>query len=291
MVSPYEKTRQGRAPAFSSVELLLAEKQPSLPDEDDEELAERKRTDLLCKVRQKERLGGETTECFSVEDYQRVYAIPGLYEHLFYEKLSCRSLDVIEHLFLMELQKTRGLKEKLRVLDLGAGNGLVGERLSQCARGAKLFERLVGIDMLEEAKSATERDRAGLYHAYYVSDFSQVTPELTESLSRERFNCLTCISRFGFNDIPAHSFANAFNLVEPDAYVLFNLKEDSFPEEGDSAFGRLIRRMLEAGVLLPKTFERYSHYISPTGKTRYHVACIARKRKQIPIDLLTDALD
>ncbi len=50
----------------------------------------------------------------------------------------------------------------LRVLDLGAGNGVVGEELKK--RGVS---RLVGVDIITEAQAATERDRPGVINDNY----------------------------------------------------------------------------------------------------------------------------
>lgn len=58
-------------------------------------------------------------------------------------------------------------QDDIVALDIGAGNGMVGEHLS--AMGA---ETIVGVDILSEAADALERDRPGLYDAYHVADLS-----------------------------------------------------------------------------------------------------------------------
>ena len=50
---------------------------------------------------------------------------------------------------------------ELCVLGLGVGNGMMGESL--CKYGVS---RLIGADIIEEAKVAAERDRIGLYDDY-----------------------------------------------------------------------------------------------------------------------------
>jgi len=60
---------------------------------------------------------------------------------------------------------------ELRVLDLGAGNGMFGEQLHAVG-----VARVIGIDICEEAYIACERDRPGIYDAYYVHDFSDPDP-------------------------------------------------------------------------------------------------------------------
>ena len=58
---------------------------------------------------------------------------------------------------------------KLRVLDVGAGNGMVGEELDRM--GAR---HIVGVDIIPEAKEAAERDRPGVYDDYFVVDLTDV---------------------------------------------------------------------------------------------------------------------
>lgn len=61
---------------------------------------------------------------------------------------------------------------ELRVLDLGAGNGMMGEALKK-----QEISRLVGVDIIPEAYEATIRDRPGLYDAYYIEDFTKLDDE------------------------------------------------------------------------------------------------------------------
>src|SRR4051794_25269396 len=56
-------------------------------------------------------------------DYDEIYKVPGLYEFLFYERLRCCSPEVVCDLLEEELESDPA---DLRVLDLGAGNGMVG---------------------------------------------------------------------------------------------------------------------------------------------------------------------
>src|SRR5438067_11591881 len=73
---------------------------------------------------------------FRFHDYDRIYRVPGLYEQLFHDILECQSPDVIAKLLKEELQQDGYEPGSLRVLDLGAGNGLVGEQLRNIGVGA-----------------------------------------------------------------------------------------------------------------------------------------------------------
>ena len=58
-------------------------------------------------------------------DYDEVYKIPGFYEGLFYESLQCCSPSRVAQLLDDVLEDFEDNPEELRVLDVGAGNGIV----------------------------------------------------------------------------------------------------------------------------------------------------------------------
>ena len=98
-------------------------------------------------------------------DYEEIYAIPGLYETLFYDVLNCSSPTKIREMLQRCLQDARVAPGDLRVLDLGAGNGMVGEELVRLG-----VRRMVGVDIIQAAAAATRRDRQNVYDDYFVLD-------------------------------------------------------------------------------------------------------------------------
>src|SRR6476661_10762045 len=76
-----------------------------------------------------------------LHDYTRIYAVPGLYEHVVQEQLQCRSPQVASEGLLRAVAGARLQPSSLTVLDVGAGTGLVGELL---LRGG--VKRMVGVD-------------------------------------------------------------------------------------------------------------------------------------------------
>src|SRR5579875_297170 len=68
-------------------------------------------------------------------DYDQIFARPGLYEQLFYELLKCTSPQVVCDLLAEVVTAGGRTAADLRVLDLGAGNGMVGERLAALGAG------------------------------------------------------------------------------------------------------------------------------------------------------------
>src|SRR5439155_9831413 len=95
--------------------------------------------------------------------------------------LECQSPDVIAKLLKEELQQHGYEPDSLRVLDLGAGNGLVGERLRNIGVGT-----LVGVDIIAEAREAAMRDRPDVYDEYHVADMTALPTEVHERLASPR---------------------------------------------------------------------------------------------------------
>ncbi len=210
-------------------------------------------------------------------DYAEIYEIPGLYEKLFYEELKCESPDVVVGLLAETLRGADESAEELRVLDLGAGNGMVGERLA--AIGA---DQLVGVDIIPEAEEATRRDRPDLYDDYVVADMTALTPDQRRDLADRRFNCLTSVAALGFGDVPPEAFAAAYELLEDGGWVAFCIKEDFLSAGEGSGFSRLMRQKIEAGELDVAGQRRYQHRRSAVGKPLTYVAIVARKNLTAP---------
>src|SRR3954464_13625556 len=66
-------------------------------------------------------IGGETRK-IGFSYYDEIYAIPGLYELLFYERLKCCSPQVVRELLEKELDDEEVDPRSRRSLDLGARN-------------------------------------------------------------------------------------------------------------------------------------------------------------------------
>jgi SAM-dependent methyltransferase len=216
-------------------------------------------------------------------DYHKIYSIPGLYEHLFYDRLKCCSPKVITRLLKEEFEHVEADFSRLRVLDLGAGNGMVGENLVKQGAGS-----VVGVDIIEEAAKATERDRPGLYEDYVVDDLTEPKKSTRDKLKNNHFNCLTSVAALGFGDIPPKAFCEAFNAVEISGWVAFNIKEDFVDSTDASGFSDLIKRIIEDGVLELKCKRRYRHRLALDGSPLYYIACVGTKQCDIPLQLIEE---
>lgn len=215
---------------------------------------------------------GGNSERFRFHDYDAIYAVPGLYEQIFYDRLKCDSPRFLAQRLSEVVARAGDQMTGLRVFDFGAGNGMMGEALA-----TQGISRLVGADISEMAHQALERDRPGLYDAYYVADLSQPSPELRENLSQWHFTCLTTVAALGFDDIPEAAFREAFNLVADGGWVAFNIKETFLGQSDAAGFSTLIKRLLAGESLRLHHLERYRHRISVEGNPLYYYAAIGRK--------------
>jgi predicted TPR repeat methyltransferase len=211
-------------------------------------------------------------------DYDQIYDRPGLYEQLFYQRLRCASPRKARDLLAKVLLDNRLELSELRVLDLGAGNGMVGELLDAA--------RVVGVDISESARRACERDRPDAYDAYYVADMSRPSAEMTAEMKSWKLDCLTCIAALGFGDIPVTAFANAFNLIRDEGWVVFNIKETFLQESDRSGFSMLVKHLLVSDTLQVHHLERYRHRISIDGRALFYYVLVGRKEADIPSTIL-----
>ena len=210
-------------------------------------------------------------------DYDRIYAIPGLYETLFYRTLRCVSPTEVISLFRRVLEDNDYQIDNLSVLDLGAGNGMAGEALQTMG-----VRKVVGVDILADAKKAVERDRPWVYNDYFVTDLSQSNSSAFDELRGRGLNTLVTVAALGYGDIPADAFLNAYNLIADHGWIAFNIKEDFLKSSGKSGFSGLINRMLENDIMRYEMYRRYRHRLNIKGEDLYYIALVGRKLKDIP---------
>jgi hypothetical protein len=214
-------------------------------------------------------------------DYVELYKNPGLYEQLFYDRLQCSSPQKISEVLKYCVRQSEDHFSELRVLDLGAGNGMVGEALTKYG-----VSRLIGADIIEEAKAAADRDRVGLYDDYYVADFCELSDQQRDEITSWSLNTLTVVAALGFDDIPPEAFIEGFNLIQSEGWVAFNIKESFLDYKDNSGFSKTIRELIFSEYLDLYYLERYRHRLSIDGKPLFYFAAAGRKTADVPVDFL-----
>lgn len=205
-------------------------------------------------------------------DYGEIYRRPGLYEQLFYDRLKCQSPGKVSEILEATLRKNGEQHSQLRVLDLGGGNGMSGEAVAKHG-----VARLVGVDIVPEARDAAFRDRPGLYDNYYVMDMGSLSDADRAELDAWNFDCLLTVAALGFGDIPAPVLAEGFNLVADNAWIAFNIKDSFLDPADDSGFSTMVRELVFSDYMQLHHMERYRHRLAIDGSPLYYYAVVARK--------------
>lgn len=210
-------------------------------------------------------------------DYDEIYSIPGLYEKIFYEQLRCCSPETVCNFFFDEITKRGSEKECMRVLEIGAGNGMVGEQMKQ--HGVPM---IVGVDILIEAKLAAYRDRPDVYDEYYAIDLTDIPESIEEEILMKKLNSLVSVAALGFDDLPPLAYARAFNLISKEGWIAFNIKDLFLSGKDNSGFSRLIQKMIDNKIVSIHVQEKYQHRVATDNSPLYYYAIVAQKMADIP---------
>ncbi|MCB0408517.1 MAG: methyltransferase domain-containing protein [Bdellovibrionales bacterium] len=219
-------------------------------------------------------------EQIAFHEYDRIYQSPGLYEQIFYDRLRCKSPSVVTELLYKAHQSVGESFTEMRVLDLGAGNGLMGEALKKYG-----VARIVGVDIAPIAKEAAFRDRPGIYDDYHIKDFTNLNKEAINEFQEWSFDCLTTVAALGFGDIPVKAFHQAMNLIDENGWIAFNIKEAFLSPSDQSGFSKYIRNLILSEYWEVHFIERYKHRLSMEGVPLFYYAIVARKKSSIPDEL------
>jgi SAM-dependent methyltransferase len=221
-----------------------------------------------------------------IHDYAGLYRVPDLYEAVVYDRLRCASPPRIVNLLTSVLADWPTDAADLRVLDLGAGNGIVASEL----KGAGVRE-IVGLDLIPEAERAARRDHPEAYRDYVVADLTDLSEDDHRRLRERRLNCLAVVAALGFGDIPPDAFANAVNLLLPEGWLGITIKETFLSPDDDSGFACLMRAMINDRIIDVQAHQRYCHRVSLSGDKLFYYAIVGRKLRDVPDSLVKDAIE
>jgi len=209
--------------------------------------------------------------------YDVIYAVPGLYERIFYSELGMRSTQIVVGLLADALGDLQRPIEGERIVDLGAGNGLGGEELR--TRGA---QRVLGVDLEPVARSAALRDRPGVYEDYLIADLADPPAAEAQSLRRFAPTAVAALSALGPGHAPPAVLDHVLRLLPANGLFAFAVMPTLLPDSTDpdgvaSGYPGYLRQLFtdRADRLAD---EEYVHRMRPDGTEHRAVAFVGRIR-------------
>jgi hypothetical protein len=158
------------------------------------------------------------TEELRLHDYERLYALPGVYEQIVHDRLGCRSPAVMAQLLAEAVDEIGALRSETRVIDVAAGNGVSGEALAAAG-----FRLVLGTDIVAAARAAALRDRPGLYEDYETLDLVAVSADQRARLHGLGATALSCVGVVGVRagQLPPEALVAAAAALTPDGLVAY----------------------------------------------------------------------
>lgn len=209
-------------------------------------------------------------------DYAAIYAVPGLYERLFYETLGMRSTAEVVRLYGEVLEAEARDPGAERVVDFGAGNGLGGQALRDLGIGS-----LCGVDLEPMARAAAQRDRPAVYDRYLVGDVGAWTTAQLAELSEGQPTAVLALSAVGIGHVPPHVLARVLSILGAGGIYGFAVTPTLLPGSTDAAgqasgYPEFLDSLLRDTDVLHRS--SYVHRRRPDGTDDLAVAHVGRMR-------------
>jgi len=208
-----------------------------------------------------------SSERIVLHDYARVYAVPGLYEEVVQHRLVCASPQTLAETLADAVAEAGASMADLRVLDIGAGNGVVGEELH--ARGAQV---IAGTDGVEAARDAARRDRPALYETYAIAGVDEIDVE--RMVAEHGLNALTSAGALGIGHVEIVDVARWWAAFPPGSWFAVTVPLDVVDPGGEDLLGVLRAAEPATEVVRQETFP---HRRRMSGETITYSVVVARK--------------
>jgi len=211
-----------------------------------------------------------------LNDYERLYSLPGVYEEIVSERLGCRSPAQIASMLAAAVDRMGWARGDVRVLDLAAGNGVSGEALA-----AESLRAVLGTDIVPAARTAALRDRPGVYENYLTLDLVALTAAEERTVRGLGANALSCVVPVGEHSqqLPPQALAAAAGMLAPVALVAY-MHDPSFGT-ADAVTPAFWMQWLGPGVRAEELKRRrYVHRFTVNGEPYEMDAVLHRVRRR-----------
>jgi trans-aconitate methyltransferase len=206
-------------------------------------------------------------EKMRLHEYGRVYAVPGLYEEVVQRQLECESPDKLADALLAEA----GDPASLRVFDVGAGNGVVGEALRSRGVGAPV----IGLDAEPEAGPAAARDRPDLYERYLTGGLEEFS--IPDLVAEHDLNAFVAAGALGFGHITPEVLDGAWTAFPSGSWLAVTVPEELLDAE-DDPMARYFAELRQGEHDTEVTHvERFQHRLRMSGEPIFYDVIVARR--------------
>jgi predicted TPR repeat methyltransferase len=161
---------------------------------------------------------GGTRRTLRIHDYDDVYAVPGLYEHVVQDRLGCTSPQTLAASLGARVAAADQPPSSVRCLDVGAGNGVSGGALR-----AEGLAPVVALDISSVAREAAGRDRPGLYDEYVTA--ALVEAAVPDLVARHSLSALVSAGALTGGHIEPRILAETWAAFAPGDWLAFTCAE------------------------------------------------------------------
>jgi SAM-dependent methyltransferase len=210
-------------------------------------------------------------------DYAAIYAVPGLYERVFYDELGMCSATEVVGLYAEALDRLGLDPASQRVLDLGAGNGVGGERLRALGVG-----HVVALDLEPVAREAAARDRPDVYDDFLIGDLGAWSDRELADLRDRDLTALLAVAAVGEGHVPPATLQTGLDALGSHGLFGFAVTPALLPGSDDPAGRATGYPDFLAGLLEHDADElgrrEYVHRRQTDGTPHHAVAIVGRLR-------------
>ena len=175
---------------------------------------------------------------------------------------------------------SKELAGPLDILDVAAGNGIVGAELRKQLADKPGIRSLIGTDLLESARSAALRDRPNVYDDYVAADLTRPRESRLPSSSDVVVICAAL--GFGDGDLPLEAVDGAIALLRKGGFLAFTVNAWNQGDGCSPRWQSFMAGVKEGGgchweCLEEVARQKYKHRKNVQGKWIEYMALIYKK--------------
>lgn len=215
--------------------------------------------------------GDGTLREAGLHDYAALYAVPGLYEAVYFLHLEGRSPHLLAQALAAAVpEPERGQR---RVLDVGAGTGAVGSALAAVG-----FGPVAGTDLEPASARALLRDRPEAYAQARTTDLTALTRDDRAWLAAVAPDVVTVAGAVGYGHLPVGAFARLTRLLPPGGLLALTAAPGLGTDPELAPHAALLLGPAYEGVVRREGVHRQS------ARGPLHVVALVLRRTGQPLD-------